>query len=248
MSGAVADTRFLRGLSTEFLQRHNRPGPRYTSYPTAPEWGEEVTERELRAMLRGRSAANPAAPLSLYFHIPFCEHRCSFCACNAIATPKREVVDPYLRALDQEMEIFASELAAAGADQRPVTQLHFGGGTPTFLTPPEIEWLMDRIRSHFHIGEGAEISVEIDPCVTDAAHMRTLRAQGFNRVSLGVQDFDSTTQQSIERVQTVEETRELTDLARELGFDSVNFDLVYGLPHQTPETINRSLDIILEMR
>lgn len=250
MSGApLAEAQALRGLSPEFLQRYNRPGPRYTSYPTAPEWKTDVGATEHRARLRECCAEHPTAPLSLYFHIPFCEHHCRFCACNTIATPKRDVVTgPYLRNLDLEMGIVAGDLAASGGSARPVTQLHFGGGTPTYLAPKQIAWLMERIRSHFTLAPDAEISMEIDPCVTGDEHMHTLRAAGFNRVSFGVQDFHGPTQEIIERVQSVEETEHLIDLSRSLGFDSVNVDLVYGLPLQTVKTLSATLDEIIRMR
>jgi oxygen-independent coproporphyrinogen-3 oxidase len=248
MSVSLDDTRVLRGLTAEFLQRYNRVGPRYTSYPTAPEWTEAVGQGEYRANIRERCAADPGAPLSLYFHIPFCEHRCRFCACNVIATRRREVSEPYLRDLDKEMAVLAGDLAASGGENRPVTQLHFGGGTPTYLAPDQLAWIMGRIRSHFRIAPDAEISIEIDPCVTTDEHIRTLRALGFNRASLGVQDFHGPTQEIIERIQTVEETVHITELARELGFESVNFDLVYGLPLQTRDTFAYTLDQVLAIR
>lgn len=249
MSATLTETRPLRSLSAEFLQRHSRQGPRYTSYPTAPEWTGDIGEATFREHVRASCAQRPGAPLSLYFHIPFCEQRCTFCACNVIPTPRRDAVTgPYLDALGREMAIVAGELAAGGGAERPVTQLHIGGGTPTYLAPPDFEWLMARARSHFVIAEGAELSVEIDPCVTTGEHMQTLRALGFNRVSFGVQDFHGPTQRAIGRIQSVEETAQLTAAARRLGFDSVNFDLVYGLPLQTPETFSRTLDEVLAIR
>lgn len=240
--------RILRDLTPEFLERYNRVGPRYTSYPTAPEWSEVVTERHFREHARQSAAASAAAPLSLYVHIPFCVHRCRFCACNVIITRKTEIAEPYLQRLDQEMGILSAEMKAEGVPPRPVTQVHFGGGTPTYLAPAQFEWLLERMRAHFALRPDAELSLEADPCVTSPEHLRTLAALGFNRISFGVQDFHAPTQELIERVQTVEETEALTVLARELGFASVNYDLVYGLPLQTVDTFARTLDIVLQLR
>lgn len=249
MSGAPVNhdaVTILRDLSPAFLEKYNKAGPRYTSYPTAPEWDRRVTQADLRAHIRRDSEAAPQSPLSLYFHIPFCEHRCRFCGCNVIVTTKMDVVAKYLEQLDAEMAIAAGEMGAGA--RRPVTQIHFGGGTPTFLTPDQFRWLMGRIRHHFNVVSEAEISLEADPCVTSDDHVRTLAALGFNRISYGVQDFHEPTQQLIERVQSVELTRHFLDLARECGYQSINFDLVYGLPLQTLATFRRTLDIVLEMR
>jgi oxygen-independent coproporphyrinogen-3 oxidase len=238
----------LRELSPEFLERYNRSGPRYTSYPTAPEWSPEVTERHFRQVVRRDTVADPSAPLSLYLHIPFCEHRCRFCACNVIITRRREIAEPYLLSLDAEMALLAGELNGNEAQARPVTQLHFGGGTPTYLTPDQLAWLMGRIRGHFAIADGAEISLEADPCVTTEEHMRTLAALGFNRLSMGVQDFHRPVQGLIERIQTVEETQRLMELAAELAMESVNLDLVYGLPLQTETTFLKTVDQVIGLR
>ncbi|NUP90626.1 MAG: oxygen-independent coproporphyrinogen III oxidase [Candidatus Sumerlaeia bacterium] len=237
----------LRALPAAFLERYNRPGPRYTSYPTAPEWTEKITGADLTDHLRSRSVAAPCAPLSIYVHIPFCEHRCRFCGCNAIATGHREITAPYLDTLRMEMDLHARTLAEAGAAHRPVTQLHLGGGTPTYLGPAQLLELSASLRSRFQIAPDAEMSIEINPRVTSDDHLRALRLAGFNRLSLGIQDFHRPTQEIIERLQTVEETARLVDRARELGFESVNFDLVYGLPLQTAETFERTLDAVLDL-
>lgn len=238
----------LRGLSPAFLEKYNKSGPRYTSYPTAPEWDESVTQADFRRHIRQDAHATPDAPLSLYFHIPFCEHRCRFCACNVIITSKMDVVADYLEKLDAEMAIVSAGMKEGGGAARPVTQIHFGGGTPTYLTPDQFRWLMRRIRGHFNVSANAEISLEADPCVTTNDHVRTLAELGFTRISYGVQDFHEPTQHLIERVQSAELTRHFLDFARECGYESINFDLVYGLPLQTLDTFRRTLDQVLDMR
>ncbi|MBE7558263.1 oxygen-independent coproporphyrinogen III oxidase [bacterium] len=245
---AHAAATVLSNLSSEFLERYNRQGPRYTSYPTAPEWTDAVRQDQFRARLRADAARSHDKPLSLYFHIPFCEHRCAFCACNVIITKKPEIADDYLRYLDREMTIVRAEVESGGDGGRTVTQMHFGGGTPTFLSPEQLTWLVERIKRHFRFAPDAEMALEADPCVTRDEHLIALADLGFNRVSFGVQDFHSPTQQIIERVQTVEETEHLTELARRLGFASVNYDLVYGLPLQTVATFARTLDIVARLR
>ena len=244
--GGIPAGEVLRSLPLEFLERYNKVGPRYTSYPTAPEWSESVREAEYRAELsRGEDRD---APLSLYIHIPFCEHRCAFCACNVIITKKPEVATEYIEYLEQEFARVASEMKAGGAESRPVTQFHLGGGTPTFLPPAQMADLLGRVRKYFNLIPGAEMALEADPCVTSEEHLEVLAELGFNRVSFGVQDFYGPTQEIIERVQSVEETERLTVRARELGFASVNYDLVYGLPLQTLETFAGTLDEVARLR
>ncbi len=230
-------------VSLETLQRFDRPGPRYTSYPTAVEFHDGVGEGEYRAMLAEVDRLADT-PLSLYVHIPFCEHRCHFCACHVIATPHAEVAARYLDYLKREISEVASQLP----NRREVVQLHWGGGTPTYLTPAQIEGLTAHIRSHFTLLEGAELAIEVDPRVTTCEHLDTLGSLGFNRLSLGVQDFSVSVQEAIGRGQTFEETAELVRHAREIGFhDGINFDLVYGLPRQRTETFDDALDRVLEL-
>jgi oxygen-independent coproporphyrinogen-3 oxidase len=223
----------------ELIRRYDQPGPRYTSYPTAPhftaDFGPAAWQEELqRSNERG-------APLSLYAHIPFCETQCFFCGCNMIATKRHERAMPYLEVLIREFD----RLAASVDTKRPVVQLHWGGGTPTFLAPDEIRHLMGAIRERFTFAADAEISCEIDPRRLGRDHLQALRETGFNRLSMGVQDFEPAVQRAVNRIQPEALTRQVYDWSRELGFDSINLDLMYGLPHQTPETFRRTVETAL---
>jgi len=237
----------LRDLSTDFLDKYNKQGPRYTSYPTAPEWKDSIGQEAYRAVVREDASRRPEAPLSLYIHIPFCKRRCRFCACYVIISKESDSADPYLRQVDQEMALLASEMGPDPESRRPLAQLHFGGGTPTFLRPEQLENFMGKVRRHFRFLPDAEISLEADPSVTSVDHIQMLRKLGFNRLSFGVQDFHPPTQKVIDRIQTKEETQELTELARSLGYKSVNYDLIYGLPYQTLDSFNTTLDKTLEL-
>ena len=237
----------LNGLPEALLQRYNTTGPRYTSYPTAPVWTSDFDAAAFTQALNDTNqptAPERALPLSLYVHLPFCEHRCLFCSCNVIITQQREQAEKYLGYLFREIDRMAERIA----DDRPVVQYHWGGGTPTYLSCEQMQRLFTRMQKRFHFDADAEISIEVDPRVTTVAQLETLRDLGFNRVSMGVQDFQPETQSAIERIQSVEETRTLTEACRRLGFDGVNFDLIYGLPHQTPESFDRTLDDILALR
>ncbi len=218
-------------ITPELLARYDRPGPRYTSYPTAPQFTPAFTARDYRAAL-AHAAGRPEELLSLYIHIPFCEARCTYCGCNVVIARRRGIEDAYLDHLERELALVSSVLG----ERRQVAQLHWGGGTPTFLTPAQCRRLYAAITRHFALAAGAEVAVEVDPCVTTDDHLATLRELGFNRISMGVQDLDETVQRAVERVQPLELTRHQVDLARRLGFSSVNLDLIYGLPHQTPES------------
>lgn len=222
--------------------RFDRSGPRYTSYPTALEFHAgvgEATYREHLAKFAGRGE-----PLSLYVHIPFCEKLCTFCACHFIPTPRREVVRPYLDALGKELELLAGELP----DRPPLAQMQWGGGTPTYLAPAELEELFQAVMRRFTFAPGVELAIEVDPRFTTRAHLATLARLGFNRLSLGVQDFTPEVQAAIGRGQTFEETRTLVAAARELGFaEGINFDLIYGLPRQDEGSFERNLERLLEL-
>ncbi len=239
----------VRGMATfppvspELLQRYDVPAPRYTSYPTAPSWNTEIGPAEYAAALK-RAATRPDAPLSLYVHIPFCSERCGFCACNVVITRSREKADKYLGIVAREMDAVQEHLGA----RKTVSQIHWGGGTPTFLDERQIETLWNAITRRFTLAPGAEVAIEVDPVVTTRGQIDLLRKLGFNRMSLGVQDLDPTVQQAIDRVQSVEETRATLEHARALGFSGINFDLIYGLPFQTRETWARTLAQVLEMR
>jgi oxygen-independent coproporphyrinogen-3 oxidase len=224
----------------ELINRYDRAGPRYTSYPTAVEFHDEFTIRDL-LKAEGHSKA-----LSLYFHIPFCDTVCFYCACNKIATKDRSKVEPYLKALEQEMLMQANLLDW----QRPVEQLHWGGGTPTFLSDEQMVWLMSRTKSLFNMldNDEGQYSIEIDPREVSPTTLRTLREIGFNRLSLGLQDLDERVQVAVNRVQSAELTFGVMQQARELGFKSVSLDLIYGLPHQSWMSFEKTLDEVIEAR
>jgi oxygen-independent coproporphyrinogen-3 oxidase len=228
-------------VGEEFLARYNRPGPRYTSYPTAPVWNDNFGPADLEKV--HEEADRAKTPVSLYMHIPFCESLCLFCACNVVIEKDKNVAPPYLGILKKEIE----RVSQSVSKDRPVVQFHWGGGTPTYLTPAQIEDLFGFTREHFHIAPDAEVGIEVDPRVTSREHLETLRKLGFNRLSMGIQDFHADVQKAIHRIQPFEMTRDLLFAARELGFDSINVDLIYGLPYQTPDRFAHTVDQILEL-
>jgi len=230
-------------VTVDLLRRYDRPGPRYTSYPTAVEFHAGFDEAAYREHL-ARAAAERDAPLSLYLHLPFCEERCTFCGCMVIITKKREVAAHYLDYLHREIALLAGHLQG----RRRVVQYHWGGGTPTYLSVAQIEALQETVARHFDIQPGAEAAIEVDPRVTSFAQLETLRALGFNRLSMGVQDFTPAVQEAVNRVQGADETRALFERARELGYVSINIDLIYGLPLQTLDSFGRSVDAVVRMR
>lgn len=241
----INETLRLRDLDHDVLERYNLVGPRYTSYPTAPEWREEVGHTDLVRKLADQRAHGGARPLSLYAHLPFCIEHCSFCACNVIISPRMEAVsEPYLQVLEREIDLWAGQIEPG----RPVVQLHWGGGTPTYLTAAQLRRLHDMLARRFTIAPDAAQSLEIHVSWTSDEQLRTLAEIGFNRVSMGVQDFNELTQEAIRRRQTFARTAEIVALARALGFRGINMDLVYGLPYQTPETFGATVDRVLEMR
>lgn len=231
-----------RARVAELLAKYDRPGPRYTSYPTAVEFNPEVDRAVYAAKLK---AANAAAddPLSIYMHLPFCEERCLFCGCHVIISPHKEKAAPYVDLLAKEIDLIAAHLP----DRRTISQLHLGGGTPTYQSPAELDRLMQRFFAHFERGPGAELAVEVDPRVTTSEHIDVLADHGFNRISLGVQDFTPVVQQAINRVQSVAETAAIIDHARKRGFGGVNVDLIYGLPHQTTATFEETVATVIEL-
>jgi oxygen-independent coproporphyrinogen-3 oxidase len=233
-------------ISAELLRRFDVAGPRYTSYPTADRFVEAFDADDYRAALRQRVASAPAQrqPLSLYVHIPFCESLCYYCACNKIITKRHDRADTYLRYLEREIAL-NTELLGTG---QPVTQLHLGGGTPTFLDDRQLGELMAMLRSHFALAPDAECAIEVDPRTVDAARLRVLAELGFNRLSFGVQDFDADVQKAVHRIQPAEQVFALVAEARRIGFSSINVDLIYGLPRQTPESFERTLAQVGELR
>lgn len=230
-------------INADLLARHDRPGPRYTSYPTAVEFTEDFGPEDHGARLEAASG-RVADGLSLYVHLPFCEARCSFCACHVVVTKRAEVSEPYLDRIVAEADLVTDRLG----DRRRVVQYHWGGGTPTHHPPDKLRHLHARLTERFEIDPSAEVAIEVDPRVTTTAHLEALAELGFNRISLGVQDLDPTVQQLIGRNQTRRETEDLYAEARRLGFDSINFDLIYGLPGQEPETLEETLDAVITMR
>ena len=234
-------------LPDSLLRRFDTPGPRYTSYPTADRFGADFGPADaMRALLQRAHAvqAGAAPPLSIYVHIPFCESVCYYCACNKVITKHHDRAAPYLDALDAEIELVA---AALGAGQ-VLSQLHFGGGSPTFLSDAELSRVMAALRRVFRIETDAEVSIEVDPRTVTPARLAHLRALGFNRVSFGVQDFDPQVQKAVHREQSFDSVRLLLDSARALGFESINADLIYGLPQQTPESFARTIESIGALR
>lgn len=231
-------------FDTDTVARYDVPGPRYTSYPTAPQFDTAFGEADYRRCAQASNAQ--ARPLSLYVHIPFCATLCFYCGCNKIVTKRRERAVPYLHALDTEIAR-QGELLDRG---RTVEQLHFGGGTPTFIGHDEMARVMDALRRNFTLrdDDAGDYSIEIDPRGVDGARIAQLRALGFNRLSLGVQDFDPTVQRAVNRIQSQAQTAEVVEAARAAGYRSINIDLIYGLPHQTPASFSGTLDKVLALR
>ena len=233
-------------VSPDMLRRFDVNGPRYTSYPTADRFVEAFgSDDYLRALSQRREgAAALATPLSLYVHIPFCESLCYYCACNKIITKHHDRAKPYLHYLAREIELNVERLGG-----RPsVTQLHLGGGSPTFLNDEELAELMAIIRRSFNLLDDGEFSIEIDPRTVTRQRLANIRAMGFKRLSFGVQDFDPAVQKAVHRIQPAAQVFDLVAASRELGFDSVNVDLIYGLPLQTPESFKRTLAQVNELR
>ncbi len=224
------------------LPTYAMEGPRYTSYPTAPVWGDAYGADDFRREL-AREDVRAEDGLSVYVHVPFCRALCHFCACNKVITRKEELPLRYLDTIERELDAVAEAVRVP----RPLTQLHWGGGTPTHLTPEQVTRLHGAITARFPTAPGAEISIEVDPRVTTPEHVAALRECGFNRISMGVQDFDPKVQEAIHRVQPFEDTARLSEQARAAGFESVNFDLIYGLPYQTEETFAKTLEQVLEI-
>lgn len=228
-------------LTTSLLKKYSINIPRYTSYPTAPEWEESFTQENF--LKANRIANELETPISLYFHLPFCESQCYFCGCNVVISKKKSIVDSYLLHLKKEIEIVASLISK----NRVVEQIHLGGGTPTYFNPTELKSLFSYIQESFTISRMCETGIEIDPRVTTGEHVKTLSGLGFNRLSMGIQDFDLKVQEAINRVQPYEKTEEIFSLAREFGFESINVDLVYGLPYQSKESFAGTISLVLKL-
>jgi oxygen-independent coproporphyrinogen-3 oxidase len=228
-------------ISDAFLDKYNRPGPRYTSYPTAPVWKDDFGPEEFNEYCT--RSEERATPVSLYMHLPFCESLCLFCACTVSIQKDKRVAIPYLDTLKREIDHMARNVSK----KRPVIQFHWGGGTPTYLSPAQMEDLFSHTREHFSFAPDAEIGIEIDPRVTSREHLETLRRLGFNRLSMGIQDFEPRVQETIHRIQPYEMTHDLIVAARDLGFESLNVDLIYGLPYQTAASFRATIDRTLTL-
>ena len=221
----------------------SRRGPRYTSYPTAPVW-TPAAMTATRYAEQLAAAGSDERPLSLYVHIPFCRHQCLYCGCNMIVTGRQEKADIYLDYLAREMDLVAQKLRT----RKRFAHLHYGGGTPTFLNEAQLTRLWEQILTHFDCAEGAELAIEVDPRTTHRDQLALLRQLGFNRVSLGVQDFDQDVQRAIGRDQSYAQTTAVYRHARELGFDQISFDLVYGLPFQTRSRFQQTIEEVIALR
>ena len=227
----------------DLVRKYDQPGPRYTSYPTAVEFTPKVTPADYARHLDLASTI-PGSPLSLYTHLPFCEKRCLFCGCHVVASPLRDrVAPPYLEHLKREIALAAGRLG----ERTVVAQYHWGGGTPTYLTTGQMEELFGAFAAHFTLVPNAEVAVEVDPRVTTTPQLETLNRLGFNRISVGIQDFDPQVQQTIGRIQPRDMTEDLILAARNLGIGGVNVDLIYGLPGQTPAAFGKTAEQIVEI-
>ncbi len=228
-------------IDFEKFSKYSKPGPRYTSYPTAVEFNEKF---DFNSYVKELERQDKNRALSLYFHLPFCRSACYFCGCNVVYTSKEEKKERYIDYLEKEIEILSKFLDT----KREVIQLHFGGGTPTFFNEEQLERVLDIIYSHFsNFSKEAEISCEIDPRFLTKEQMALLAKRGFNRISFGVQDFDFKVQEAVHRIQSFEVTKNAVDLAREYGMESVNIDLIYGLPYQSLDSFKKTLDDVLKL-
>ncbi|MFH1329370.1 MAG: oxygen-independent coproporphyrinogen III oxidase [Actinomycetota bacterium] len=230
-------------LTSELLEHYDKPGPRYTSYPTAVEFAVGFGPGQYADHLR-EGAERPDDPLSLYIHLPFCEARCSFCGCHVVVARRRSVAAAYLDRVLAEADVVAEHLG----ERRRLVQYHWGGGTPTYYSPDDLARFHAGILERFELAPAAEMAIEVDPRVTTPEHLQVLRELGFNRLSMGVQDFDPEVQDLIGRNQTWEETEDLYRRARAVEYESINLDLIYGLPGQTTRSFSRTLDRVLQLR
>lgn len=230
-------------FDTDLIVRYGGRGPRYTSYPTALQFSDALTPDDYREHAIASNTTD--VPLSLYVHIPFCHSLCYYCGCNKIVTRNQDRVERYLKMLYREIDM-QSELFDRG---RKIEQLHFGGGTPTYLDGAQLDDLMAKLRTAFTFDESdnREFSIEVDPRTVDESSIRHLAELGFNRLSLGIQDFDPRVQQAVNRTQTTDDVLHLVLAARDAGFESISFDLIYGLPHQTVSSFNTTLDLVISM-
>jgi oxygen-independent coproporphyrinogen-3 oxidase len=232
-------------VSADLLKKYNVAGPRYTSYPTVPYWVDNPSAHQWLSSVEASLKENMKSDVgaAIYIHIPFCESLCTYCGCNTRITRNRGVGMPYVQTVLKEWDLYLARLGTLA-----IGELHLGGGTPTFLKPEELRALMEGILKRSTLSSHYEFSVEADPRVTNEGHLRVLRDLGFTRLSLGIQDFDPKVQETVHRVQSVEQVRKVTESARRLGFTSVNYDLIYGLPFQTLESVRSTIDAVRALR
>ncbi|KAB2879266.1 oxygen-independent coproporphyrinogen III oxidase [bacterium] len=230
-------------IDLNLLRKYSRQGPRYTSYPPAPVFSTAFGPQSYLDEIQKTNASGAAADLSLYFHHPFCDTLCYFCGCTMLVTRSRSQISQYNSYLEKEIDMIAPMIA----ENRRVSQLHWGGGTPSYLTPEEIRHLGEFTRSRFNYSEDIEAGVELDPRELMFDHMQAFRESGFNRASMGVQDFDPQVQKAVNRVQPESITRDAVSWCRQLGFKSINLDLIYGLPFQTLASFEKTVDIVLDI-
>ncbi len=236
----------MKPVNRELLNKYDIPSPRYTSYPTVPYWTESPTTEQWFGEVNTKMNQG-IAPWSLYIHIPYCESLCTYCGCNNTITRNHDKENPYVDNILKEWQIYLDAVPAL--KEQPLRQIHLGGGTPTFLSAENLHRLIaPMIETHKIEREHFEGSIEVDPRRTNREHLQVLAELGFRRISLGVQDFDSDVQRLVNRIQPYEMTKSITDQARELGYDSVNYDLIYGLPKQSPESVKRMAEHTLELR
>lgn len=229
-------------VDLDLVRKYDRPGPRYTSYPTAPHFTDSFQLPDWEAHIANNNVSGER-PLSLYFHIPFCDTLCWFCGCTVVISRRREPIDKYVAYLFREIDFYASRMHP----DREVVQIHFGGGTPTHLTPDQIRAVGKKIRERFNVAADAEISCEMDPRGLTLEHIEALRDAGFNRASLGIQDFKPEVQKAVNRIHDEEMIARVLANVRNTGFQSINLDLIYGLPHQTPASFAETIQSVIAL-
>ncbi|MCL6259324.1 oxygen-independent coproporphyrinogen III oxidase [Aquiflexum sp. TKW24L] len=235
----------MTDISADLLQKYNVPAPRYTSYPTVPLWADDLNERGWISLVKkAYEDFGDSEGITLYIHLPYCESLCTYCGCNKRITKNHAVETPYITSIMNEWDAYLKIL-----DTKPkLAGIHLGGGTPTFFSPESLEEMLGIIIESSEVMPDAEFSFEGHPNNTTRGHLKTLFDLGFRRVSYGIQDFNGEVQKAIHRIQPFERVKEATDVAREIGYTSVNFDLIYGLPHQTTETISATFDKVAELK
>lgn len=230
-------------MNIDFLKKYDKPGPRYTSYPTAPLFGKDFTPADYKEEIILSNSLPHAGDLSLYFHLPYCDSMCYFCGCTMLVTHDRNKISAYNKFLKKEVDLILPLLSP----HRKVTQLHWGGGSPSYLSPDEIRDVGEYLRARFHYADDIEASVEIDPRGLTSEHMKAFRDVGFNRISMGVQDFNLQVQQAVNRIQPKKIVLDAIEWSKKLRFRSINIDLIYGLPCQTPISFSKTLDEVIHI-